>query len=62
MKSVYRKSVVYLLVFIYVFLAKPIYVSAADDIDYHNMGYGEISSQIAKDVADYHVPGMAVIV
>lgn len=61
-KNVYRKSVVYLLVFIYVFLAKPIYVSAAGNIDYHNMDYEKISSQIAKDVSDYHVPGMAVIV
>ena len=62
MKSVFRKTIVYLFFIIFVFLTQPFYAIAADDIDYHTMDYEVISSQIAKDVEEYHVPGMAVIV
>ncbi|MDE6593684.1 MAG: beta-lactamase family protein [Oscillospiraceae bacterium] len=37
-------------------------ISAASDIDYHTLNYDEISAEIEKDIADYHIPGMAVIV
>ncbi len=61
-KSVIRKAIAYLFCIIFVFLTQPFYAIAADDIDYHTMDYEAISSQIAKDVEEYHVPGMAVIV
>lgn len=61
-KSVFRKMIVYLFCIIFVFLTQPFYTIAADDIDYHSMDYEAISLQIAKDVEEYHVPGMAVIV
>ncbi len=61
-KSVIRKAIAYLFCIIFVFLTQPFYALAADDIDYPTMHYESISSQIAKDVEEYHVPGMAVIV
>lgn len=62
MKSVFRKTFVYLFCIIFVFLTQPFYAIAADDIDYYTMDYEAISLQIAKDVEEYHVSGMAVIV
>lgn len=61
-KNVIRKTIVFLFCIIFVFLTQPFYAIAADDIDYYTMDYAAISSQIAKDVEEYHVPGMAVIV
>lgn len=37
-------------------------ISAASDIDYHTLDYDEISAEIEKDIENYHIPGMAVIV
>ncbi len=37
-------------------------ISAASDIDYYNLNYDEISAEIEKDIENYHIPGMAVIV
>lgn len=51
-----------LLSFFSIFSTQLCYTFAADDVDYHNMDYEKISAQIAKDVEEYHVPGMSVIV
>lgn len=61
-KSIFRKTLVYLFCIIFVFWARPSYALADGDIDYHTMDYEAVGAQIAKDVEEYHVPGMAVIV
>lgn len=57
-KNVIRKTFVYLFCIIFVFLTQPFYAIATDDIDYYTMDYEAISLQIAKDVEEYHVPGI----
>lgn len=61
-KSISSKMIVYLCFAVFIFIAQPSYAAAASDIDYHTMDYEAISAQIAEDVEEYHIPGMAVIV
>ncbi|MDE7294907.1 MAG: beta-lactamase family protein [Oscillospiraceae bacterium] len=56
-----KKILSLILSLIFIFGTAP-KISAASDIDYHTLNYDEISAEIEKDIENYHIPGMAVIV
>lgn len=64
MHHTYKTLIVSIILSIICFslVMKTVSVFAADEIDYNTFNYAEISEQIAKDVDEYHIPGMAVIV
>lgn len=61
MRGIFKIFVLCLISFVFVLIVEPC-CTFADDIDYHHTDYEEISVQIQKDIAAYHIPGMAVIV
>ena len=61
MRGSFKIFILCLISFVFVLTVEPC-CTFADDIDYHHTDYEEISVQIEKDIAAYHIPGMAVIV